>query len=153
MPKTHLLSANHYELEILRLLALWGADNDQVAQMVYQSLKRLDATCFGHFCSEGECIGASIATLRLLSAVRPVNNTWIEEILKPLGDIFSRIMEEFILTFNLFLVFSTRMRFYKRRFERLASGNDMITSEKQRISRLNSLTSSPPPPTSYPHPC
>ncbi len=91
MPKTHLLSANHYELEILRLLALWGSGNDRVAQMVDQTLKRLDGTCFGHFCSEGECIGASVATLRFLSAVESVNNIWIEEILKPLGDIFRNI--------------------------------------------------------------
>lgn len=91
MPKTHLLSANHYELEILRLLTLWGSSNDRVAQMVDRTLKRLDATCFGHFCAEGECIGASVATLRLLCVTESVNKTWIEELLKPLGDIFSKI--------------------------------------------------------------
>ncbi|MGE5224111.1 MAG: hypothetical protein ACM3PY_16850 [Omnitrophica WOR_2 bacterium] len=101
MPKTHLLSANHYELEILRLLTLWGSDQDQVAQMIDQSLKRLDATCFGHFCSEGECIGAGVSTLRLLSALRPVNNVWIEEILKPLGDIFSGIKGQAATNHNL----------------------------------------------------
>jgi hypothetical protein len=49
MPKTQILSANHYELEILRLLALWGSGNERVRQMTDQTLKRLDAACFGHF--------------------------------------------------------------------------------------------------------
>ncbi len=41
MPKTHILSANHYELEILRLLALWGSGNDKATGMVDQTLSRL----------------------------------------------------------------------------------------------------------------
>ena len=39
MPRTHILSANHYELEILRLLALWGSDDGRVADMVDQQLR------------------------------------------------------------------------------------------------------------------
>jgi hypothetical protein len=33
-PKTEILSANHYELEILRILALWANENDIVKEMI-----------------------------------------------------------------------------------------------------------------------
>jgi hypothetical protein len=89
LPRTHVLSANHYELEVLRLLALWGSDRRQVAEMIDQTLNRLDRTCFGHFCADGECTGASVVALRFLSAVKPVNDPWVEELLKPLGDLFA----------------------------------------------------------------
>ncbi len=54
-------------------------------------MSRLDTTCFGHFCSEGECVGASVVALRLLSALKPADDIRIEEILKPLVDIFTGI--------------------------------------------------------------
>lgn len=101
MPKTHLFSANHYELEILRLLALWDSENDLVVQMVDQTLDRLAVTCFGHFCSEGECVGASVSALRFLSAVKPMDDIWIEELLSPLGEIFSDIQGQAATNKNL----------------------------------------------------
>jgi len=84
LPKTHLLSANHYELEILRILALWDGENPVVKMMLDETLKRLDTTCFAHFCSTGECVGAGIAVLRLLSVLSPKDEKWICKILNPL---------------------------------------------------------------------
>ena len=89
LTQTHILSTNHYELEILRLLALWGSDNVKVAEMIDHTLNRLDTTCFGHFCAKGECVGASVAVLRFLSAVKPVDKIWVDEILKQLADLFT----------------------------------------------------------------
>jgi len=89
MPTTHILSANHYELEILRLLALWGSERKQGVEMVDRTVERLDATCFGHFCAKGECLGTSAVALRFLNAVRPDSKDWIEELLIPLGDAFT----------------------------------------------------------------
>lgn len=88
LPKTHLLAANHYELEILRLLALWKPEDPRVVEMVRETLERLGAACFGRFCSEGECVGASVAALRFLTAVKPADDPWTETILQPLGNIF-----------------------------------------------------------------
>lgn len=59
--------------------------------MVDQTLKRLDAACFGHFCPENECVGASVAALRFLSAVRPADDPRINEIMKPLGEIYKTV--------------------------------------------------------------
>ena len=84
LPKTQLLSANHYELEILRLLALWDGENPEVADMLTQTVKRLDSTCFAHFCPTGECVGAGVAALRFLSVLGEkyaVGAAWIKELL------------------------------------------------------------------------
>ena len=84
LPKTHILAANHYELEILRILVLWGKDNPKVQFMLDETLKRLNTTCFAHFCATGECVGAGVTVLRLLSAFSPQNDKWINEILTPM---------------------------------------------------------------------
>ena len=88
LPTTHLLSANHYELEILRLLALWAPKELRVTDMVKRTLDRLRAACFGRYCAKGECVGASVAALRFLTAVKPASDPWIDAILQPLGEIF-----------------------------------------------------------------
>ena len=41
LPKTYILSTNHYELEILRILILWNKDNPKVHFMVDETIKRL----------------------------------------------------------------------------------------------------------------
>jgi len=84
LPKTHILASNHYELEILRILALFDKDNPKVKYMIDETIKRLDKTCYAHWCSTGECIGAGISVLRFLSAVRPQKEQWINQILAPL---------------------------------------------------------------------
>ena len=47
-PKTHILSANMYELEILRLLYLLDPKNEQINHMVNETIERLKTTCFGY---------------------------------------------------------------------------------------------------------
>ena len=48
LPKTNILYANHYELEIIRLLFLFTPENEKVIEMVRKTLQRLKDTCFGN---------------------------------------------------------------------------------------------------------
>lgn len=89
LPGTHILSANHYELEILRLLALWRRDDPAVSAMLAQTLERLDTTCFAHYCDRGECVGAGVAVLRFLTAAAPEKRACIDRLLHPLGALFA----------------------------------------------------------------
>ena len=69
-PKTHILAANSYELEIIRLLYMLAPDNTIVNDMVAKTLSRLKTTCFGyHDCHVGECFHAALITLRFISTV------------------------------------------------------------------------------------
>jgi hypothetical protein len=88
-PKTHLLAANHFELEILRLLALWIPDDPAVREMTAGTLERLGKTCFGRFCGTGECVGASIAALRFMSAALPREDERIKALIEPLRAILA----------------------------------------------------------------
>jgi hypothetical protein len=77
-PKTHILSANMYELEILRLLFLLAPENDDIKVMISETLKRLKTTCFGYQDDGlGECFDASLVVLRFISAVTPNDTDWI----------------------------------------------------------------------------
>ncbi len=78
-PKTQILSANMYELEILRLLHLFADDLPEVAGMVADTLRRLKTTCFS--CMDdgvGECFDTSLVVLRFLAAAAPGQHAWIE---------------------------------------------------------------------------
>lgn len=88
LPKTNILYANHYEAEILRLLIKYTPDDETVKDMVYHTLERFDKTCFGNSCTQGECIITGICVLRLLAAVQPVNEIWVNKLLEPLGEAF-----------------------------------------------------------------
>lgn len=83
-----LLYANHYELEILRLLYLLEPENDTINEMIENTLNRVKDTCFGNSCMQGECIVAGISVLRFISAIKPVDTELIDKLLNPLGDIF-----------------------------------------------------------------
>lgn len=78
-PKTQILSANMYELEILRLLYILAPQNEEIIDMVSETLKRLKTTCFG-YCDDGlgECFDASIVVLRFISTVSPDDKIWIK---------------------------------------------------------------------------
>jgi hypothetical protein len=93
LPKTHILSSNHYELEILRVLALWDKDNPKVQYMLDETIKRLSKACFAQFCPEGECTGTGVSALRFLSVLNPQNDNdkWINKILMPLIERFNLI--------------------------------------------------------------
>lgn len=78
-PKTHILSANMYELEILRLLYLLAPENEIVKTMISHTLKRLKTTCFGNRDDGlGECFDTSLVVLRFLSTVAKDEIDWIQ---------------------------------------------------------------------------
>ena len=80
LPKTHILYANHYELEILRILFLFAPENETVQTMIKNTLERLKNTCYGNNCPQGECVATGKVVLRFLQAVCPEENDWIEKL-------------------------------------------------------------------------
>ncbi len=78
-PKTHIFSANMYEIEIIRLLYLFAPDNVTIRDLVNKTLSRLRSTCFGN-CDDGvgECFDTSLVVLRFLAAVVPEDSPWIQ---------------------------------------------------------------------------
>lgn len=77
-PKTHILSSNMYELEIIRLLNLLAPYDNIVKDMTQQTLARLKTTCFGYqYDGLGECFDSSVVVLRFLATVAPHEEKWI----------------------------------------------------------------------------
>ncbi|CAH1191832.1 hypothetical protein PAECIP111892_00760 [Paenibacillus auburnensis] len=78
-PKTHIFSANMYELEIIRLLYLFAPNNPIVKEIVDKTLIRLRTTCFGNSDDGlGECFDTSLVVLRFLALVVPNDIGWIK---------------------------------------------------------------------------
>jgi len=88
LPKTNILYANHYELELIRLLYLFAPDNQVVGEMVQKTLLRLKGSCFGNLCTQGECLATGISVLRFLAVTQPENLERINRLLNPLGSVF-----------------------------------------------------------------
>lgn len=88
LPKTNILYANHYELEIVRLLFMFAPENEKINEIVVNILQRLKNTCFGNSCTQGECMAAGISVLRFLAVTQPNDLEWIDKLLSPLGDVF-----------------------------------------------------------------
>lgn len=88
LPKTNILYANHYELEIIRLLYMFTPKNQIVDEMVKNTLRRLKGSCFGNSCTQGECLATGISVLRFLAKVHPDDTEWMDKLLNPLGAIF-----------------------------------------------------------------
>lgn len=80
-PKTHILSANSYELEIIRLLYLFTPEDAIVNEMVNVTLKRLKTTCFGNGCAQGECFHTALFVLRFLAVAAPNEIVWINHLI------------------------------------------------------------------------
>ena len=71
-PKTHILSANMYELEILRLLHKFAPDASDVRIMTEATLDRLYHTCFGNEDDGvGECFDTNLIVIRYLCTTVP----------------------------------------------------------------------------------
>lgn len=86
-PKTHILSANSYELEIIRLLHLFAPKDAIVEEMVIKSLERLKTTCFGyHDCVVGECYHSTFIVLRFLATVAPNEVVWINKLINKINE-------------------------------------------------------------------
>ena len=78
-PKTHIFSANMYELEIIRLLYLLTPNHLVVKEMTAKTLIRLRTTCFGNRDDGiGECFDTSLVVLRFLATVSPNDTNWIK---------------------------------------------------------------------------
>ncbi len=88
LPKTNILYSNHFELEIIRLLALFDNANNTVQQMIDKTEQRLKRTCFGYSCTQGECLATGICVLRFLAVTRPEEKLWINKIMTSLGKAF-----------------------------------------------------------------
>lgn len=71
LPKTHILSANAYELEILRLLSILAPGETDVITMLEETKRRISTTCFGTSCHSGECYDTSAVVLRFIGAAFP----------------------------------------------------------------------------------
>lgn len=79
-PGTHILSANAYELEILRTLALTAPQNETVKHMLDETKVRLRTTCFGNEDDGvGECFDTSLVVLRFLGTAFPDELSWMQE--------------------------------------------------------------------------
>ena len=77
-PGTHILSANAYELEILRLLVLLAPDGPETRDMAGKTLARLRQSCFGgRGCPQGECFDAMLVALRFVAAAAPGETEWL----------------------------------------------------------------------------
>lgn len=80
-PGTHILSANAYELEIIRLLHILDPENSQVCEMAEQTAARLRTTCFGNLCNAGECFESGVIALRFICSVLPDDTQWIKKLI------------------------------------------------------------------------
>ena len=80
LPKTHILYANYFELEILRILFQFAPENEMVQEMITNTLQRLKNTCYGNNCPKGECVAAGKEVLRFLQTVCPEEKDWIEKL-------------------------------------------------------------------------
>ncbi|MBO5178322.1 MAG: hypothetical protein J6C07_12770, partial [Lachnospiraceae bacterium] len=80
LPKTNILYANYFELEILRILFQFAPENEMVQEMITNALQRLRNTCYGNKCPKGECVAAGKEVLRFLQMVCPEEKDWIKKL-------------------------------------------------------------------------
>ena len=83
-PKTLMLSANAYELGILRLLALFAPDDATVIRMCGDTKARLDSCALGRFNGKNEYYIISAAVLRFFAAAYPRDLTRIRGFIRGL---------------------------------------------------------------------
>ena len=79
-PKTHILSMNAYEMDILRLLCLFAPENPIVKDMVKGTFKRLKNSCPGGDCTQGECFHSSLPVLRFFAVAAPNDKAWMHKL-------------------------------------------------------------------------
>ncbi|HBL83545.1 MAG: hypothetical protein A2Y17_00405 [Clostridiales bacterium GWF2_38_85] len=77
MPKTHIFSANSYELEILRILTMWRSDDERVQDMIIKTIDRLKTMCLDKKSDKDEIYEVSIAVIRFIALVFPDEKQWI----------------------------------------------------------------------------
>ncbi|SES88394.1 hypothetical protein [Paenibacillus sp. NFR01] len=84
LPRTYLLSHHAYELEALRLLAMWKIDDVEVVKLLERTEERLADLSFDHLCGEDEWAGLSLVILRFWNTYKLQD---IERMNKLLGNI------------------------------------------------------------------
>ena len=84
-PKTHILSMNAYEMDILRLLYLFAPGNPVVKDMIQGTFKRLKNSCPGGDCCQGECFHSSLPVLRFFAVAAPDNKAWMHKLTKKIN--------------------------------------------------------------------
>ncbi len=133
LPKTHILYANHYELEILRLLFMFAPENEKIREMAENTLCRLKNTCFGNSCTQGECMAAGVSVLRFLAAAWPNDIEWIDKLVNPLGDRFLSFGNGQAATQNGIPLYYLLMAFTDINSEKT---RDLIAQKKEWLSGL-----------------
>lgn len=106
LPKTFLLSHNAYELEALRILAIRKRDNAKINELLAATARRLENTCFGQFCSEGECLWLSLVVVRFWNTYKPYDLEKINNILQKIIDHITNTTKRAIPSFYLWLTLS-----------------------------------------------
>lgn len=77
-PKTHIFSANMYELDILRLLSSLSPGDPKVTGMTARTVDRLRTACFAaEDDGVGECFDTGLVALRFLAACAPGETEWM----------------------------------------------------------------------------
>lgn len=77
-PKTHIFSANMYELDILRLLSRFAPGDPKVTDMIARTVNRLRTTCFAALDDGvGECFDTGLVALRFLANCAPGETGWM----------------------------------------------------------------------------
>jgi len=80
-PKTHILASNAYELDIIRILHLFAPEHPDVKDMVEKTFKRLENSCPGGDCCQGECFHSSLPVLRFFIIAKPNDTAWIKRLM------------------------------------------------------------------------
>ena len=86
LPQTNMLCANHYELEILRVLALWRHSDEFVQSMLFRTTDRLNNASFGHGSGKGDSISTAVSVLRFLSVVLDNSDRWLNELIHNINE-------------------------------------------------------------------
>ena len=81
LPKTLLLSHNAYELEALRLAALWNSGQGELEPLLQRTAQRLEQACLSHYCTDGEYFGLRLVFLRYWHTWKPGDHDKINAVL------------------------------------------------------------------------
>lgn len=71
---------NAYEMDILRLLHLFAPENHIVKDMVSGTFKRLEKSCPGGDCCQGECFHSSLPVIRFFSVAALDKKEWLKKL-------------------------------------------------------------------------
>lgn len=91
LPKTSLLSNNAYELEALRLLALWNSDDTHISKIFSLTEERLKHTFFNDFRTDGEYPATTLVALRFWNTFKPHDTERMNSLLVKLIDYISTV--------------------------------------------------------------